>query len=299
MGTRVGGLKWVVTALAMASVATGVCAAANEAGTGTDTVAAASQQSQQSQQSQDQGPGQDQDQGPGTDNRTFRRGGGGGFDRGAGRGFGRDGGPGSWRPHWRRHWHRWHEGWGRPGWGPRGRGFAGRGPGERFGRPGVRGGPAMGTMRLDAPMLGAFRQLNLSDAQRQRVRTILMSARDSARPQRGNQAGAAAARQDLAAIVNPGDPNYARAVQAAKDRAAQRIQQASQTQQALYGVLTPAQKTQLTQILAQRQARMQQREQRAAGRRAQRGPRTGGAASQGSDPGQPDGQNQPDGGGAQ
>ncbi len=143
---------------------------------------------------------------------------------------------------------------------------------------------------LDAPMLRTFRQLNLSDAQRQQVRTILMNALNSARQQRQNAAGAATARQDLAAIVNPGDPNYARAVQAAKDRAAQRIQRATQTQQALYNVLTPAQKRQLTQIFAQRrqrmQQRMQQRTQRAAQRGAGRGPQAGGADGQGNGGGQ-------------
>ncbi|HTW75979.1 MAG TPA: Spy/CpxP family protein refolding chaperone [Steroidobacteraceae bacterium] len=132
-------------------------------------------------------------------------------------------------------------------------------------------------------MLRAFRQLNLSDAQRQRLRTILMSARDSARQRREGRSGAAAARQSLAAIVNPGDPNYARAVQAAKDLAVQRIQQATQTQQALYAVLTPAQKTQLSQIFAQRRARRQQFEQRAAGRRSGSAPR--GGAPDGAQPG--------------
>lgn len=115
-------------------------------------------------------------------------------------------------------------------------------------------------MRLDAPMLMAFRRLNLSDEQRERVRNVLLNARISALQAREKQPGEVAARQQFAALLNPGDPDHARAVQAAKDRAVDRIERATQTQQALYNVLTPAQKTQLTQMFAQRRERLQRRE---------------------------------------
>lgn len=155
--------------------------------------------------------------------------------------FGRPGaGDHRWDPRRDRGWHRRDEGFG------------------RFRGPFMRRAAASAALRLDAPLLGAFRQLNLSDAQRERVREVLLNARISALQAREKQ-GAATDRQQFAALLNPGDPNYARAVQAAKDRAVDRIERATQTQQALYNVLTPAQKTQLTQILAQRRERMQQR----------------------------------------
>lgn len=116
-------------------------------------------------------------------------------------------------------------------------------------------------MMLDAPMLASFRRLELTDEQRQHVRQILITAHQRGTTGAGAAHAAGTGRQDMAAIFNPGDPRYARAVQAAKDRAAARIQQATDTQQALYNVLTPAQKTQLSQIFAQRQERRQQRRQ--------------------------------------
>ncbi len=281
MATRpTGRIRGWVAALAVAALASGTWALAQDGGNAADGSAPTTQQPQDTGQSggQDQGQSAGQNQGPGSRQRPFARDGRGGLDRGfQGRGFdGGRGGPQRWR-HDRRHdWHRGshrrHDGDGR-GW----REGRNRGPGGRFGRPGMGRGPALAAIRLDAPLLRAFRQLNLSDAQRTRVRTILMTARTSARQQRESQAGgaanagaaggaagnraarAAANRQELAALRNPGDPNYARAVQAAKDRAAARIQRATQTQLALYNVLTPAQKTQLTQIFAQRRARLQQR----------------------------------------
>jgi Spy/CpxP family protein refolding chaperone len=228
-----GGIRGWVTAFAVAALAAGTWAAAQDsgngagsgAGNGADGTAPATQQSQ-----------------PPSDGRFD----GGRFDRGAPQRF-------------RHEWHHRHGDWhgGRGHWhGPA------RGRTAAFARARMRHWAALAAIRLDAPMLGAFRQLNLSDSQRESVRTILMNARNSAREDRGNQAraaGSARDRLDLAALVNPGDPNHARAVQAAKDRAADRVQRATQTQQALYDVLTPAQKTQLAQIFAQRRTRLQQR----------------------------------------
>jgi Spy/CpxP family protein refolding chaperone len=233
-----------VAALAVAALATGSWAAAQGSGNGAGNGAGSgagngADGAPATQQSQDQSPDR------------------GGFDA---RRFDRDG-PQRFRHaryhryrDWQRHrdWDRWH--------GPA------RGRAGEFARARMRRGTALAAMRLDAPMLGAFRQLNLSDSQRQSVRTILVnarnSARQSARQERGNQAGAAGTagdRRDLAALLNPADPDHARAVEAVKGRAVDRIQRAAQTQQALYNVLTPAQKTQLAQLFAQRRARMQQR----------------------------------------
>jgi len=156
---------------------------------------------------------------------------------------------------WHRAWHHrgWHRGW-------------------------HRGGPDRAGM-LDRPLLGAFRRLDLTADQRQKVRTILMSARQRstqrhAQSARAGAAGpaAAGAAQDFAALINPGDPNHAQAVQAAKDRSAQRIQRASQTEQDLYDVLTAQQKTRLTQMFTQMRTRMQRRAAAADAATAPRGP---------------------------
>jgi Spy/CpxP family protein refolding chaperone len=70
-------------------------------------------------------------------------------------------------------------------------------------------------------------------------------------------------RDDFAALSNPGDPNYAQALQQLKSRAAERVQQAitraSETEQKLYGVLTTEQKAQLPKVLSEQRARHEQR----------------------------------------
>jgi len=98
----------------------------------------------------------------------------------------------------------------------------------------------------------SFRGLDLTPAQREQVHTILSSAHE----QHGKMRPAGA--PDMMALANPGDPNYSTAVQAAKKRAADRIQAGSDLQLKLYNVLTPQQKTQLTKSLAERKAKMQQ-----------------------------------------
>jgi Spy/CpxP family protein refolding chaperone len=97
-------------------------------------------------------------------------------------------------------------------------------------------------------LLIALRQLDLSPAQRQQVRTILQSARGQFTPDRD------AARSDFLALSNPGDPNYQAAVQAAEQRATARIEQASKIEQQIYGVLTTAQQQALPGVLASLQA---------------------------------------------
>ena len=63
---------------------------------------------------------------------------------------------------------------------------------------------------------------------------------------------------DFAVLSNPGDPNYGNAMQDLQTRMASRIQEQSQTQQAIYKVLTPEQQQQLPQILAAMKAKMSQ-----------------------------------------
>ena len=132
--------------------------------------------------------------------------------------------------------------------------------GRRFGEP-----------VLDRPLLLAFRRLDLTDQQWDRVQAIL-----EVQHLRGGPTGTPEERRgQIAALFDPGDPNHAQAVQAIKDRAVSRIDQAAHAQQALYEVLTPAQKTQLQQLVAQRRAQMQERLQQ----RHEHGARRGGEAA--------------------
>jgi Spy/CpxP family protein refolding chaperone len=102
-------------------------------------------------------------------------------------------------------------------------------------------------------MLRAFHELNLTAAQKQQMQGILANAR-----QQFESKGRGGA-PDILALANPGDPNYAAAVQAAKKRAADRIQKASDIKMQLYNVLTPDQKTQLSKNMVNWKARMAQR----------------------------------------
>lgn len=123
--------------------------------------------------------------------------------------------------------------------------------------PGAAGGQHRGARLRGAPMLRAIRQLNPTTAQQQSIRDILKQARTQAvaRRQANHQGGATT----LAALANPGDPNYANAVEDAKTQAAARIQAMSDVQLQIYDVLTAQQKAQLPQVLADMQAQRQQR----------------------------------------
>jgi Spy/CpxP family protein refolding chaperone len=96
----------------------------------------------------------------------------------------------------------------------------------------------------------ALKQLNLSDDQKQQIKSLLSAARQSAKSQ---------APTDLSVLANPADPNYASTLQGVKDRAAARIQRWSDIQMQIFNVLTPEQKTQLPQVLSAMQARNAQR----------------------------------------
>ena len=117
------------------------------------------------------------------------------------------------------------------------------------------------------PMAGelmrALHQLNLTDDQRSGIRTILTQARSQWRSQGQLDS---ATRQ---ALANPGDPNFASAVQQAQTLAANRVQQMSQIETQIYALLSPQQKAQLPAVLSQISAQIQQR-------RAARGAGAGG-----------------------
>jgi Spy/CpxP family protein refolding chaperone len=108
-------------------------------------------------------------------------------------------------------------------------------------------------MMLGGGLLHAFHQLNLTAAQQQSVHTILAAAHSQFAAE--HKAGG---RPDFTVLSNPGDPNYATALQELQTHLANRIQEQSQTEQALYKVLTPEQQQQLPQILAAMKAKMAQ-----------------------------------------
>lgn len=172
---------------------------------------------------------------PGAPHAHSRQGG----DWGQGGEHGKWGGEGRGDEHWghgrhghhhHHHHHRRHGCWGHGG--------HGHGPGMMGGRG----------------LMGSFHELDLTPAQREQVHTILSTARQ----QHADKRQGAGGRPDMMALANPGDPNYATALQAAKKRAADRIQEFGDLQQKLYNVLTPQQKTQLTKTLAEHKAKMAQ-----------------------------------------
>ena len=106
-------------------------------------------------------------------------------------------------------------------------------------------------MMLSGGLLHALHRLNLTTAQQQSVHTILTAAHSQFAAERR-----AGGRPDFLVLSNPGDPKYATALQDLQTRLATRIQEQSQTELALYKVLTPAQQQQLPQVLATMKAKM-------------------------------------------
>jgi Spy/CpxP family protein refolding chaperone len=108
-------------------------------------------------------------------------------------------------------------------------------------------------MMAGGGLLHALHQLNLTPAQQQSVHTILTAARSQFAAERKAGGG-----PDFTALSNPGDPNYATAKQELQTRMANPIQEQTQTEEAIYKVLTTQQQQQLPGILANMKARMAQ-----------------------------------------
>jgi len=105
---------------------------------------------------------------------------------------------------------------------------------------------------LVGTMLRAAHQLNLTPEQQQTIKGMISAARAS-----NAQQGAAS--MDMTVLGNPGDPNYATALQTAKSRLAARLQSEVELQGQIYNVLTAEQKKQLPQVLASMKAKAEQR----------------------------------------
>ena len=119
-------------------------------------------------------------------------------------------------------------------------------------------------------LLRATHQLNLTAEQQTAIKGILSSARTQ------RQAAAGSAGFDLMTLANPGDPNYATALQNAKTAAANRLQSQVELQSQIYNVLTADQKAKLPQVLADMKSKA---EQRRAAWLQQHGAQTGAAGS--------------------
>jgi Spy/CpxP family protein refolding chaperone len=114
---------------------------------------------------------------------------------------------------------------------------------------GHRGGFLLGTT------LRATKQLNLTAEQQASIKTILSNARAQAKAARASSQSSL----DVTVLGNPGDPNYAAALQSAKTLAANRIQTESELQGQIYNVLTAQQKAQLPTVLAEMKAKAAER----------------------------------------
>jgi|HubBroStandDraft_6_1064221.scaffolds.fasta_scaffold811249_1 Spy/CpxP family protein refolding chaperone len=101
-------------------------------------------------------------------------------------------------------------------------------------------------------IMHSFHELNLTAAQKEQMHSILSAAHQQ------HEAERAAGGSTMMALADPGNANYASALQTAKQRAAERIQEGSDLQLKLYAILTPAQKAQLTQNVAAHAAKMEQ-----------------------------------------
>ena len=102
--------------------------------------------------------------------------------------------------------------------------------------------------------LRATKQLNLTAEQQASIKTILSTARAQAKA-----AHAAGPAVDMAVLGNPGDPNYATALQTAKTAVATRLENESEIQGQVYNVLNAQQKAQLPTVLAAIKAQAAQR----------------------------------------
>jgi Spy/CpxP family protein refolding chaperone len=117
----------------------------------------------------------------------------------------------------------------------------------------LHGGPDRGmpAANIDGPFLPAIQRLNLTAEQKATIHGYVETARQQNR--------VTAAQINIEALANPGDPNYVSAIAAAKTAAAARIQQHSDLQVQIYGLLTPEQQAKLPQVLAEMKAQQQQR----------------------------------------
>ena len=118
--------------------------------------------------------------------------------------------------------------------------------------------------RVRDPFMAVVRKVGLTAEQRMQLRTLLTAARDQ------DVAARKEHRTELHALIDPGDPGHAAAVQSAERAVTERFEQRDAFDQKVYALLTTQQRQQLT-------ARAAQMASHGPGREAGRGyPRHGG-----------------------
>ncbi|MES1192068.1 MAG: Spy/CpxP family protein refolding chaperone [Steroidobacter sp.] len=108
-------------------------------------------------------------------------------------------------------------------------------------------------MMHDRPFLMAVHQLDLTADQKKQIHDIMEKSEAQMKANR------AAHKDEFSGLMNPGDPNYASAVQAMKDAAVAHIEQMSNDNTQIYGLLTDKQKAELPKVLEKMKARAKER----------------------------------------
>ncbi|HTV51378.1 MAG TPA: Spy/CpxP family protein refolding chaperone [Steroidobacteraceae bacterium] len=105
---------------------------------------------------------------------------------------------------------------------------------------------------LVGTLLRAARQLNLTDAQKSDIKSLLTQARSSQSSTQGR-------RPDITVLGNPGDSGFAGAIATIKSEQEARLDRESALATSIYQVLTPEQQKALPGVLAQMQSKFQAR----------------------------------------
>jgi protein CpxP len=104
-----------------------------------------------------------------------------------------------------------------------------------------------------SPFMMALHQLNLTEAQRASIKSIMEASHAQMKSEFAEHS------DNYMALLNPGDPNYAEAVRRAEAAATARIERRSQDETQMYNLLTAEQKAKLPEVLAAMKTRMEQR----------------------------------------
>jgi len=99
----------------------------------------------------------------------------------------------------------------------------------------------------------ALHELDLGDAQREQVHALMRTEHERM------GASMESPPADFVALGNPGDPKHGAALEAAKQRAVERVQHFADIEQKVYALLTPAQQAKLPALLADMQKHLQER----------------------------------------
>lgn len=108
----------------------------------------------------------------------------------------------------------------------------------------------MHMMMHDRPFLMVVHQLNLTDDQKKQVHDIVKKSDEQSKDAMKKH------HELMAGLLNPGDANYANAVQAVKDAATAQIEQRSQDNVAIYNLLTAEQKAKIPQVIEEMKQHM-------------------------------------------